>query len=138
MSRFEKSLFIKKSLLPSAGKGLYTKEFIKKGALIVEYKGKVTTWENADHDDGKNCYIYYMNKNHVINAKDNKKWLARYANDSKGISTLKDVRNNSTYIIKDKKVYIKAMKDIAPNSEILVGYGKEYWNVIKKYKREEK
>lgn len=127
-----KNLIVKKSLLPQAGKGLFTKIFINKGALIIQYKGKITSWKDADHDDGKNSYIYYVNKNHVIDASKNKKFLARYANDAAGFKKLKTIKNNSTYIIdENKRVYIRAIKNILPGSEILVGYGKEYWEVQK-------
>ena len=129
----EKHLIVKKSTLPLSGKGLFTKQLIKRGTKIVEYKGKITNWNNAYHDNGKNVYIYYVNRNHVIDAKHDKKILARYANDAKGIEQLNKVTNNSTYIIEANRVFIKAIKDIPPGDEILVGYGKEYWNVIKKY-----
>ena len=132
MKLSEKKLFVKKSTFPNAGKGLFTKEFIPRGTKIIEYKGKITTWNNADHDDGKNAYIYYVNKDHVIDASKQKKHLARYANDAKGLKKIKDVNNNSTYITEDEKVFIKAMKNISPGEEILVGYGKKYWDVIKK------
>lgn len=132
MKSFVKSLYVKKSKLPNAGKGLFTKAYIPKGSLIIEYKGKITTWENAYHDDGKNAYIYYINKNHVIDAKGDKGMLARYANDAKGLKRLKGISNNCSYTIINKKVFIKAFKDIAPYEEILVGYGKTYWDVIKK------
>jgi len=133
----KKSLYIRRSHIPLAGKGLFTRKFIKKGTIVIEYKGKISTWENADHDDGKNSYIYYVNKNHVIDARSNQKWLARFTNDSKGISRLKELRNNSAYIERNKKVYIMAIRDIAAGCEILVGYGKEYWDTLKKYSSEE-
>ena len=41
MALFEKHLFVKKSTLPNAGKGLFTKVFIPKGALIIEYREKL-------------------------------------------------------------------------------------------------
>ena len=69
MALLEKQLLIGKSLLPGAGKGLFTKKAISIGTRIVEYKGKVTTWKEVDDDNGKNGYIYYINRNHVINAR---------------------------------------------------------------------
>lgn len=131
------SLYVKKSTLPGAGKGLFTKLFIRKGTIITEYKGKITSWEDADHDDGKNAYIYYVNKYRVIDASKNKQWLARYANDAKGLKQVKGLLNNSTYIIdENEKVFIKAFKNIPAGSEILVSYGKKYWEVINKYRKE--
>ena len=34
------------------------------------------------------------------------------------------------------KVYITATKNIPANGEIFVGYGKEYWDVIRENRRE--
>jgi SET domain-containing protein len=123
-----KDLVIKLSSIPRAGKGLYTKVFIRKGEIIAEYKGKVTTWEDADHDNGTNRYLYYINKKCVIDAKNYRKSPARYANDGKGKKKIPGLLNNSTYIIENNRVFIKAIKNIQPGSEILVSYGKEYWD----------
>lgn len=128
-------MFVKKSVLPNSGKGLFTKAFIPKGTYIVEYTGKVTTWKDVDHEDGNNGYIYYLNRNHVINASKYKSALARYANDARGLTRIKGVLNNSVYEEDNKKVYIKAIKNIEPGQEILVSYGKEYWDIIKKNRK---
>ena len=84
MALLEKQLIVKKSRLKGAGKGLFTTKFIAKGTRIVEYKGKVTTWEEASSGRSFNGYIYYVNKNHVIDAKKTLNALARYANDARG------------------------------------------------------
>ncbi|MEO7306529.1 MAG: SET domain-containing protein [Ferruginibacter sp.] len=128
------NLIVKRSTLPGSGKGLFTKCLIPKNTKVAEYKGKITTWENADHDDGDNPYIYYVNKDHVIDAKNNKTSLAHYANDADGLKKVRKLDNNSTYAVENKRVFIKALTDIPAGSEILVGYGKEYWKVIKKNK----
>lgn len=127
----KKNLFVKTSVLPNSGNGLFTKVFIPKGTYIVEYTGKVTAWKDVDHEDGSNGYIYYLNRNHVINASRYKAALARYANDARGLTKVKGLLNNSVYEEDNRKVFIKAVKDIEPGQEILVAYGKEYWDVIK-------
>jgi SET domain-containing protein len=124
-------LIVKRSTLPQAGKGLFTTIFIPKGTLITEYKGKITSWKEADHDDGKNRYIFYVNKDHVIDARKYKA-LARYANDARGLNRIKGINNNSEYSSEDKRVFIKATRDIEPGSEIFVSYGPAYWKVIRK------
>lgn len=131
MALLEKQLYVKKSGIPGAGKGLFTKVFIPKGTRIVEYKGKRTTWKEVKDEDGKNGYIFYINRNNVIDALPATKTLARYANDARGMVRIKGVLNNSDYVIDGKKVYIEATKDIPPGSEILVDYGREYWQVIR-------
>src|SRR3954465_3855389 len=119
----KKHLIVKRSTLPEAGKGLFTRIAIPKNSLIVEYKGKISTWKDVSHDEGTNGYIFYIDRNHVLDARPFKKALARYANDAKGLHRLKGVANNSTYEIVGKKVYIKALKEIPAGGEIFVDYG---------------
>jgi len=127
----EKYLVVKKSTLPGAGKGLFTKKFIPKGTQIVEYKGRIGKWKNIEKDPGKNKYIFYVKRDHVIDAKPFKKAMARYANDARGLKKIKGLVNNANYVEKGLKVFIEAKKDIPAGSEILVDYGKEYWDVIR-------
>lgn len=131
MALLEKQLYIKKSTLPNAGKGLFTKKFIPKGARIVEYKGKVTTWKEVDHEDGTNGYIYYVKRYHVLDARKHTKALARYANDAAGLVKVKGIRNNCAYESEGLRVFIEAIQDIPAGSELFVHYGKEYWQVIR-------
>lgn len=135
MSLLNKQLVIKKSGIPGAGKGLYTKVSIPKGARITEYKGKNTTWKDVVHDEGRNGYIYYVKRSHVIDASGNQKMLARYANDAQGLVKIKGMRNNCEYIVEGLRVFIHAKKNIPAGSEILVAYGAEYWSVIRYNKR---
>jgi uncharacterized protein len=131
MALLEKQLFVKKSGIPNSGKGLFTKKFIPKGTRIVEYKGKITTWKEVADEDGKNGYIFYITRNHVINALPTKSALARYANDARGLSKIKGVTNNCDYISDGLKAYIESKRDIPAGAEILVDYGKDYWKVIR-------
>ena len=131
MALFEKHLFVKKSTIPNAGKGLFTKKFIPKGVHVVEYKGKISTWKEVKHEDGKNGYIFYVNRNHVINGLPDKKAKARYANDARGLTRIKGLTNNCEYAVKGIKAYIESKKDIPAGSEIFVDYGTDYWKVIR-------
>lgn len=131
MAFMEKDLLVKKSTIPGAGKGLFTKKFIAKGSRIAEYKGKISTWKDVDHHDGLNAYIYYINRNHVIDSSRHKKNLARYANDAKGSLNGIKMMNNCYFVIEKCRVFIESKKDIPPKSELLVGYGKEYWDIIR-------
>ncbi|MBC7875442.1 MAG: SET domain-containing protein-lysine N-methyltransferase [Ferruginibacter sp.] len=138
MALLEKKVKIKKSVLPGAGKGLFAKVFIPKGTRIVEYKGKVTTWKEVNDNDGNNVYIYYVKRYHVIDASRHTGAFARYANDARGLQRVKGVSNNAVYTEDGLKVYIESKKDILPGTEILVEYGKEYWNVIRHNSKVEK
>ena len=91
-------------------------------------------WEIAKlkHEDGKNGYLYYISSKRVIDAKPYKKALARYANDARGWSRAEGLRNNSEYIEKDQRCYIKSTRKILKGQEIFVGYGREYWDTMQK------
>jgi hypothetical protein len=136
MAFMEKNLLVKKSTIPGAGKGLFTNKFIAKGRRIAEYKGKVSVWKEVDHHNGLNAYIYYVNRNHVIDASKNKSNLARYANDAKGCEKGSKLTNNCIYVIDGLRVFLEAKKDIEAKSELLAGYGKEYWVTLRKNKSE--
>ncbi len=131
MALLEKSLIVKKSTIPGAGDGLFTKTFIPKGARIVEYTGKTCTWKEVNHDEGRNGYIYYVKRYHVIDARFHEKSMARYANDAQGLTKMKGINNNCEYNIEGLRVFIDAKKDIPAGAEILVDYGREYWSVIR-------
>lgn len=132
MPLLEKKMTIKKSTLPGAGKGLFTKVFIPKGTRIVEYKGKIVTWKEVEKmADDRNGYVFFFNNKYCIDAWKTKKGIAHYANDARGIVRLDGVGNNAEYVTEKKRCYIEAVKDIPANSEILVGYGAEYWQVIR-------
>lgn len=134
MSLLEKHLVIKRSKIPGAGKGLFTKQFIEKGTRIVQYKGTRTVWKVIQQQEF-NGYVYYIKRNLVIDARNYTKTFGRYANDANGISKLKKLSNNSRYVEDGQKVFIEAVKDINAGEEILVSYGKEYWDTVKYNKK---
>ena len=131
MSLLSKQLFIRRSSIPFGGNGLYTRKLIRKGDRIIDYKGKMTSWKEVNHRKGTNGYIYFINRDHVLDAYTYRKALGRYANDARGLSRKKGLTNNAIYEGDGLKVYIVATRHIPAGSEILVGYGKEYWDVIR-------
>ncbi|MFL9484047.1 SET domain-containing protein [Chitinophagaceae bacterium LWZ2-11] len=127
----EQHLAVKKSGIPGAGKGLFAKKFISKGTRIAEYTGKITTWKEVDHKDGQNAYIFYVNRNYVIDAWNSDKVLAKYANDARGLTKIKGIKNNSHYEEDGLRVFLTAVRDISAGDEILAEYGKEYWDIVR-------
>lgn len=123
-------LEVKPSQIPGAGLGLYTTVFIPAGTLIIEYKGVVTTWDEVK-DQIDNDYIYYIGRNHVINAAPTPKAIARYANDAKGLTQLPGINNNCIFKKIEGRVFIKARANITAGSEIFVSYGKQYWDTAR-------
>ncbi|HTN45944.1 MAG TPA: SET domain-containing protein-lysine N-methyltransferase [Flavipsychrobacter sp.] len=133
MALFEKHLYVAESNIPNAGRGLFTRVFIPKGESVVEYKGRKTTWKEVESDEVDNLYIMYVTADNVIDANKHKKALARYANDANGLTKVKGLKNNGHYVHdEDGRVYLEAKRDIEAGEEIFVGYGKDYWDTIRK------
>ena len=132
MPYLEKFLYLKKSGLPGSGKGLYTRLDIPKGTRIVEYKGRLQPWKEVKHEDGYNPYLFKLNSRLAVNAQPYKKSFGRYANDAKGFTRVKGLRNNADYETEGNRVYIDATRNIKKNEEILVEYGGNFWSLMKK------
>lgn len=130
-------LFIQESLIPYAGKGLFTDSDIKKGEIVVEYTGEKLTWAECEkrnnEQEGVNGYFFFISKNNCIDAQNTPESLGRYANDAQGYKRVPGLKNNAEYQIIKGKPYIVAKKNIKAGEEIFVSYGKEYWDVMKEY-----
>jgi uncharacterized protein len=135
MALSEKYLFIKKSKLPNAGKGLFTKKDISKRIRIVEYKGKLRKWKDIKHEDGHNGYLMYITRNAVIDALPTITTLGRYANDAKGLVRVDGLKNNCEYVSEGNRCFIESIRSIKRGEEILVSYGKEFWQLQRKILR---
>jgi SET domain-containing protein len=122
-------LFVKKSTIPKAGKGLFTDTFIKKGAYIIEYTGDIVTWDVVikRSEAGRGGYAFYVTKKKCIDAFDHPESLARYANDARGTGRIDGLKNNAVYAIKRANGFIQATRNIQAGEEILVWYGPDYW-----------
>ena len=131
MPLLDKQLVIKRSKIPGAGKGLYTKSYILKNTRITEYKGKITTWKEVQKSAVFNAYVYYLKRDLVIDAMKRKTVLSRYVNDAAGITRIKGITNNCSFVNENGKVFIDAIKNIEAGAELYVAYGKEYWDVIR-------
>jgi uncharacterized protein len=126
-----KGLYLKKSQIPRAGKGLFTKHAIAKGETIVEYTGRVRTWAEVKENDGNNAYLFYITAKKVLDPSRQKNMMAKYANDAKGVTRINGLRNNAEYQVRKQRCFIVATKNIKPTEEIFVGYGPEYWKIMK-------
>ena len=126
----EKQLFIKRSNISAAGKGLFTKKFIPEGSRIIEYTGIITTWKKIIHAEEQtgifNAYVYYVNRNYVIDAMHSTSY-AKYPNDAEGLKKIKGITNNSRFVREGLRIFMEASTDIAAGAEILISYGNNYW-----------
>jgi SET domain-containing protein len=127
------ALKVKRSQLPNAGKGLFTTTAIKKKDKIVEYKGEIINWKEYEKrvKEDKDGYLFFVNRNHCIDAYSTPEHVARYANDAAGLGRVKGLKNNASYEIFGKQCFIVAERDIAAGEEIFVNYTKEYWDCIR-------
>jgi SET domain-containing protein len=132
MALLDKHLYIKRSSIPGAGKGLFTKRLIQKGMRITEYKGKMVTLKEVEQmTDDRDGYVFHFNNKYCIDAWKTKNSVAHFANDANGIVRVEGVKNNSEYVTENRRCYIEAKRDIQPGSEVLVGYGGDYWSAIR-------
>lgn len=126
-------LYIKKSNIPGAGKGLFTDTPIKKGKRILEYTGEIITYKEYGErvKQDRYGYLFYISKSRCIDAYNCPESLGRYSNDAKGITGVPGLSNNAKYEIRGNKCYIISFRSIPADAEILTGYGAEYWRDMK-------
>jgi SET domain-containing protein len=105
------------------GLGLFATEPIRKGAFIVEYKGRKLTTAVAEKLEARgNRYLYEINSRWTIDGTSRRN-LGRYANHS--------CRPNAESHTIGHKVFIRAIKNIREGDEITYDYGDDYLaNVI--------
>ena len=109
-------------------RGLYANKNIKKGARIIEYKGKVITRKKAEEDpkfdNDKDIYLFNLNKRYDLDG-DFKFNTARLINHS--------CNPNCEVTGKGLKVWIHAIKDIKKNEEFSYDYGFSFDKDFKNY-----
>lgn len=110
------NLSLKKS--PS-GLGLFTKETLKKGALVIEYTGEKITEAEANKRGGK--YLFELNDNWTIDGKGREN-TARYLNHSCKPNCYPELDD------KEEHIYIYAKRNIKAGEELTYNYGKMYFD----------
>lgn len=127
-------LVVKKSKLPKAGKGLYTLKNIKRGEIVCEYEGEKLTWKEClrrnNEMEGKGAYFFHITDKNCVDAQYTLWAVGRYANDAAGPGRVTGLRNNAKYEVIKGKPYIVATRNIKEKEEILVSYGKDYWDAM--------
>jgi hypothetical protein len=131
----EEKLYISKSTIPEAGRGLFTSIDRRPGDYICKYEGNYIRFkknESMEALDFGGDYVLQLNKTTFIDASDPNSGPGRFANNCRKSNINKTLRvkgNNSHFTSnsKTKQAYIKATKFIPANSEIFVAYGNKYW-----------
>lgn len=99
----------------SAGLGLFATQSIKRGERIIEYTGERISARVADQRGGK--YLFEINARWTLDGT-GREHTARYINHS--------CKPNAESRVVGGRVYIYALKKIAPETEITYDYGEEY------------
>ena len=110
-----KSMVIKKSKVPNAGRGVFSKIFIPKGKLIGWYRGEIINFKKASdtdyvltlHDGTSICGKNHGNFTSLINCPTGTPFHANT-----------EFTNDGTLV---------CIKDIYPDEELFIDYGKDYW-----------
>ena len=118
----KKSLRIGRS---RTGLGLFATEHIKKRAFITEYSGELITTAEAERREARSLrYLYEINSRWTVDGSTRRN-IARYANHS----CRPNAESDTT---RDRKVILRAIKNIKPGDEITYDYGSDYFEAFLK------
>ena len=107
------------------GLGLFATKSIKKGTRIIRYFGPILDSRIPAHDEIENKYLFELNGRWTIDGSVRKN-LARYINHSCRPNAESDVRP------RERKVFIRAIRNIEPGDEINYDYGTDYFKAYLK------
>jgi hypothetical protein len=102
------------------GKGVYALKPIRKGETIIEYKGEVVTWKQAQRrhphnpDDPHHTFFFHVDDRRVIDAAYGGN-AARWINHSCAPNCEADEV--------DGRIFIKALRNLRPGEELFYDYG---------------
>lgn len=107
------------------GLGLFATKPIKKGAKIVRYFGPLLDSRNKKHEAIENKYLFELNGRWTIDGSVREN-IARYINHACRPNAESDVKP------RQRKVFIRAIKNIEPGEEINYDYGTDYFKAYLK------
>jgi SET domain-containing protein len=107
------------------GLGLFATRPIKKGTRIIRYFGPILDSRIPAQDDIENKYLFELNGRWTIDGSVRKN-IARYINHSCRPNAESDVRP------RERKVYIRAIRNIEAGDEINYDYGTDYFKAYLK------
>jgi hypothetical protein len=107
------------------GLGLFATQPIKKGTKIVRYFGPILDSKKKKEDAIENKYLFELNNRWTIDGSVREN-VARYINHACRPNAESDVKPRK------RKVFIRAIKNIAPGEEINYDYGTDYFKAYLK------
>lgn len=102
------------------GKGVFAIQPITAGEMVLEYKGEIITWEEAlerhPHDPAQpnHTFYFHLDDGHVIDGKhegNSAKWINHSCSP------------NLEAEQQGFRVFLRALRDIAPGEELFFDYG---------------
>jgi hypothetical protein len=102
------------------GLGLFATKPIKKGTRIIRYFGPLLDCSKEEDDAIENKYLFQLTNRWTIDGSVREN-IARYINHACRPNAESDVKPRK------RKVYIRAIKNIAPGEEINYDYGTDYF-----------
>jgi SET domain-containing protein len=102
------------------GRGVFAIDDIKRGTSIIEYKGKLSTWDDAmerpdsDPEDSAHTFLFEIDDGRVIDARIRGN-AARWINHSCQPNCITQERKNG-------RVFIEAKRRIHPGEELTYDY----------------
>ena len=102
------------------GRGVFAAAIIRKGTVIIEYKGKRSSWDEAmelpdsDPDDSAHTFLFELDDGNVIDARVRGN-AARWINHS-------CEPNCASFEDEDGHVFIEARRKIPPGEELSYDY----------------
>ena len=102
------------------GKGVFALQPLKKGEVVIEYKGEVIDWPEAlrrhphDPSDPNHTFYFHVDEQHVIDAKVG-------GNAARWINHACDPNCEADEV--DGRIFIKARRAIKPGEELFYDYG---------------
>jgi SET domain-containing protein len=99
------------------GLGLFARAPVPKGALVIEYTGRLVS--NTDEARLKGRYLFEVNTRWTIDGVGREN-LSRYINHS--------CRPNCEAIARGKRIFIHARRGISAGEELCYDYGKAYFD----------
>ena len=128
-SKIPLDFYLKKSvILRTHPRGLWTKNNICKGSYIGEYKGEIITNEESKHR--KSNYMFEVKDKHkIIHIIDGQ--CQKFGSFLKFVNSANTLdQQNTQFEQHDKKIFLKAIKDIVNDQELLAYYGKNTQKII--------
>ncbi|KAA2285220.1 SET domain-containing protein [Arenimonas fontis] len=109
------------------GNGVFATAAIAKGERIVRYRGKLRTHDEADRIYGEvpetgHTFLFTLNDKYVIDANVDGN-VARWINHSCEPNCEAVYEESDTGKKRHDRIYIEALRDIAPGEELTYNYG---------------